>query len=218
MSSPACRPLAKYRVSLLAIGSCVMFSVGLFLIELPYHVAEEITVSRDQTIYVLGDSISSGLRDRVRVKETAWPEVLAQITGLRVANLAGAGATLQSALAFQAKRVSIADSVVVLEIGGVDVLEHTDASEFEFYLEELLKKVGSTGAKIVMFEIPLPPLCNRYGRIQRALAKEYRVTLIPKRFMTNVTGMEGGTIDGLHLSQTGHDALAKSLKDIIRIE
>ena len=64
---------------------------------------------------------------------------------------------------------------------------------------------------VAMVELPLPPFCNRYGMVQRALAREHGVTLIPKRFMAGVMSRPGATVDGLHFSNTGHILFARAL-------
>ena len=66
-----------------------------------------------------------------------------------------------------------------------------------------------------MVELPLPPFYNRYGMVQRALAKKYSVTLIPKRFMADVMSTPGATVDGLHFSNVGHILFARSLSGML---
>ena len=66
-----------------------------------------------------------------------------------------------------------------------------------------------------MFELPLPPLCNEYGRIQRRLASAYDVHLIPRRVLMGVLTENGATIDGTHLSNTGHRRLAQEVWAIL---
>jgi acyl-CoA thioesterase-1 len=61
---------------------------------------------------------------------------------------------------------------------------------------------------VVMFELPLPPFANEYGRAQRRLAAKHRVKLIPPRMLVDVLTAEGATIDSLHLSPTGHALMA----------
>ena len=43
------------------------------------------------------------------------------------------------------------------------------------------------------------------------------VTLIPKRYLVNAFAGKDNTIDGLHLSQKGHDALAGEVFDLLNI-
>jgi len=69
-----------------------------------------------------------------------------------------------------------------------------------------------------MFELPLPPFRAGFSRAQRELARKHNVTLLPRSVLADVLGMRGATVDGLHLSQKGHDALARSVGRLIRVE
>ena len=148
-------------------------------------------------------------------KERVWPDVLADISHLKVVNLAEPGATVETALD-QAANISASNCLVLVEIGGNDFLGHTDGKTFSIQLDQLLAKLTAGNNQIVAFELPLFPFYNSFGRAQRNLAKKYKVTLIPKRFMTDVFGLKDGTLDGLHLSQKGHDAMANSIYSLIK--
>jgi len=104
---------------------------------------------------------------------------------------------------------------VLLEIGGNDVLGNTSDAEFEVALDQLLSTVCAPDREVVMFELPLPPLRNAVGRIQRRLAAEYRVTLIPKRILMGVIRSAGATSDSLHLTPKGHERMADAVWHII---
>ncbi len=140
--------------------------------------------------------------------------VLGETSGLKVVNLAQAGATAEGALS-QARGITVENAVVLVEIGGNDLLGNTDSGAFEHHLDSLLAEVRKRGARAVMFELPLPPFCNAFGRAQRDLAAKHGVALIPKRCMTEALGAKGGTLDGLHLSDEGHAVLAKRLRTIL---
>jgi len=211
LSSTKNKALEKYKAPVWTAAVFMLLSICLFLFEIPYHMSKEIIIGPNQTVYVLGDSISAGFTD----KEKTWPLVLGELSGLKVINLALPGATVKSARV-QADGISIAGSVVILEIGGIDILEQNDTGMFETQLAGLLSYLEDGKHTIVMFEIPTPPLCSRYGKIQRTLAEKYHVTLIPKKYMADVIGMGHGTIDSIHLSQKGHNALAESVYELIR--
>ena len=68
-----------------------------------------------------------------------------------------------------------------------------------------------------MFELPLLPFWNNFGRDQRELAKKYGVTLIPKKYLVSVFAGNGNTVDGLHLSQKGHDDLAAKVYGLMKV-
>jgi acyl-CoA thioesterase-1 len=104
---------------------------------------------------------------------------------------------------------------VILEIGGNDLLGGTSIPKFREDLEKMLALVCGPRRRVAMIELPLPPFYNRYGMVQRALAKSHGVTLIPKRYLAKVISTPGATVDGLHLSNAGHALLARSLFEML---
>jgi acyl-CoA thioesterase I len=154
-------------------------------------------------LVVIGDSISSGIDSKV----PPWPLVLQQTSGVLVRNLARPGAQASEGLTM-AEKLTPEDRVVLIEIGGNDLLMGVASDEFGSALEALLSKATAPGRTVVMFELPLLPHKIAYGRIQRTLAARYGVSLIPKRCLAKVMGEAGATSDGLHLSDSGARRMA----------
>ncbi len=202
-------PALRFR----AFAVLLAASLVLLLAEAPHLRSPRIRVDAGQPLYVVGDSISAGIGSG----ERCWPEVLAAATTLRVVNLAEPGATTQSALA-QVPRIAESNAVVLLEIGGNDLLDRKDAATFEAHLDQLVSVLRANGHDVAMFELPLFPFQNAYGRAQRAVAKRHAVALIPRRHFARVLGMPDGTLDGLHLTQKGHDEMARRVAALFRIE
>ena len=94
----------------------------------------------------------------------------------------------------------------------------TDSQAFYEHLDKLLGKLKKGNHRIVMFELPLLPFWNAFGRDQRVLAEKHGVTLIPKSYLAGIFGSKGATLDGLHLSQKGHNQLARMVNHLLRIE
>ena len=184
-------------------------SAGLCLLEAPHRVSPSIPISPGQSVYIIGDSISAGMG----TSERNWPEVLGDLSQSKVINLAQPGATVTSALQ-QAKDSIAPNSLVIIEIGGNDLFGNLPSHEFSKNLEFLLQSIG-TSHRIAMFELPLLPFRNGYGTAQRSLSKKHSVILIPKKHLTAIIGTPGNTLDGLHLSQKGHDALASSVLNLL---
>jgi len=183
---------------------------GLGLAELPYQLAPRIAVPSGTPIYVIGDSLSAGIGRN----EHCWPEVFGKRNGIPVVNLAMGGATAETALP-QVQSVDCRGAIVVVEIGGNDLLGGTSAEDYRLHLDALLAELRAQGHRIVMFELPLYPFRNAYGAAQREMAVRYDVSLIPKRYLTRVIGMTDGTLDGLHFSQEGHDAMAEAMAHVL---
>jgi acyl-CoA thioesterase-1 len=181
-------------------------SLSLCLTELPYRWLQPTTAFPNEPVFVVGDSISAGIGN----KERPWPEVLGDLSHLKVINLARPGATLETAMD-QVRNIADGNSLVFVEIGGNDLLGHTDSRTFYRQLDLLLLRLKSGSHRVVMFELPLLPFWNAFGTDQRVLAEKYGVTLIPKSCLAGIFGSKGSTLDGLHLTQKGHDELAKAV-------
>ena len=159
--------------------------------------------SASDHLVVVGDSISSGIDSRI----PTWPTIFESRTGAVVKNLSRPGAGVADAL-MQASQVQPQDTLVLLEIGGNDILSGESSAAFEQNLDSLLAKLSRAGRTLVMFELPLLPNKIGYGQNQRRLAARYRVFLIPKHYFTAVLSGRNATTDGLHLSETGARRMA----------
>ena len=136
-----------------------------------------------------------------------WPKILARENGIQVQDISHVGETARSALK-RARKYDINSAIVVIEIGGNDILGYTTASEFARDLDALLKHLSAKDRQLVMFELPLPPLYHSFGHTQRRAAAKYSVALIPKRVFLSVIADNGSTLDSIHLSQAGHQQMA----------
>ncbi len=196
-----------------ATAAFVAIALAMSAAELRHQLPPSLPVLADHPIFVVGDSISAGIRTGART----WPEVLADHSHLQVVNLSRAGATVDSALT-QLNGVTDPDALLIVEIGGNDLLTDEDGRVFRAHLDAFLGRATQKSRHLAMFELPLFPFYNAYGRAQRDLAERYGVTLIPKRCLTRVFGMKDGTLDGLHLSQKGHDVLAQTLAGFLKVK
>ncbi len=120
------RPEPPRRLTLICVVFLVASTVALCVAELPWRRIPLLRVPAGTTVYVLGDSISAGMFTEHR----CWPAVLDEITPLQVVNLAQPGATVVCALS-QAGGISERQSLVIVEIGGNDLLGETPAHEFQ---------------------------------------------------------------------------------------
>ncbi|MGO9588663.1 MAG: SGNH/GDSL hydrolase family protein [Candidatus Acidiferrales bacterium] len=171
--------------------------------ELAHRRMPLITGTPSDHLVVIGDSISSG----IDLHSPAWPAAFARMTGIPVKNLAKPGAGVVEGRTM-AGQITPGDHLVLIEIGGNDLLSGMSSVEFGRNLELLLSKLAMPGRTIVMFELPLLPNAIAYGRIQRRLASKYGVWLVPKHYFVHVIGSANATLDGLHLSENGARQMA----------
>jgi len=190
------------------LGHAVIVVIALaILLETPWLLGPWKKPGPIAELAVIGDSVTAGLND----DDAIWPRVLAESGSCSVWDASQQGATVESA-SRQLARLQGRGDALLIEIGGNDLLEGLPLDRFAAGMETLLKSARPQYREIVMLELPLPPLSNRYGAIQRRLARHYGITLIPKREFARVLTASGSTVDGIHLSDRGQQRMA----DVVR--
>jgi acyl-CoA thioesterase-1 len=188
--------------------------VGMTISELPHRTLPVITGPTDDHLVVIGDSISAGLDPRV----PPWPIIFEQKTGVPVRNLSKVGATTLEGIELTSG-IRVNDHVVLIEVGGNDLIADLPSATFNTRLETMLGKVSAPTRTVLMFELPLLPHKIGYGQIQRRLARKYGVWLIPRRYLVSVIQSADATSDGLHLTVPGTrrmaDFVAKALSPVL---
>lgn len=200
----------------LAEGTAMVLIASALLAEARWHQPARLDMPAGTTVAVIGDSLSSG-----GFGESApWPARYAAASGISLVNLSLPGETVRSAIDYQLPRIAEARSpkVVVLELGGNDILGATPAALYAADLDRLLAAVRrDRAAAIVMFELPVPPGRWRWGAVQRRAATKHGVVLIPKRMLARVLTQPRFVDDGLHLTDAGHAMLAREIGDVFRV-
>ncbi|MEI8198225.1 MAG: GDSL-type esterase/lipase family protein, partial [Phycisphaerae bacterium] len=166
------------------------------------------TSSHPPEIYVLGDSLSAGLGGQT------WPKLYEQRYGTKVINLAKAGATAADMIAPARTIPSDPEQLVIVEIGGNDLLGGRTAAAYGADLLTILDLLK--GHRVVLLEIPLIPLCEEFGRQQRRAVRDHPVIWVPKRHFAAVLTGSDATSDGLHLSPTGASRMADLIHTVIK--
>ncbi|WP_074308755.1 SGNH/GDSL hydrolase family protein [Singulisphaera sp. GP187] len=212
LGGEAARGRLSARLVLGLRGAVVTLWGAALLVECPYHRAPTVPPLGRPILGIIGDSVTAGT-NQATVK--TWPGLLADRHDVVVHDHSQAGANVASALR-QANAVSADERLVLLEIGGNDILGDTTPAKFEAGLAILLATVRQPGRVLVMLELPLPPTYNAYGRIQRLLARRYNVLLVPKRVLLGVLQQQGLTVDSIHLSQVGHQHMANAIWAVLQ--
>jgi acyl-CoA thioesterase-1 len=196
----------------LSTSLLLILLLTLTALELSHRRLPTITGVPSDHLAVIGDSISSGIDPRV----PTWPTLIEQLNGVSVKNLSRPGAQSIDGPAM-AEKITPDDRVVLIEIGGNDLLGGVPSGTFEKNLDATLSKLVMPRRTIVMFELPLFPHKIAYGRIQRRLAKKYGVWLIPKRCFIEVIGGASATSDGLHLTESGAHRMATLVANVLSL-
>lgn len=196
-------PAALLIASLLVAGA----------VELPFHFQPTLQPVSEAKMAIIGDSVTAGIGGNETSER--WPQILHRLHGLQVQDISHMGETAKSATKRLAK-FEVDSPLVIVEIGGNDVLGGTSVSHFDRDLDALLKTVCVDGRQVVMFELPLPPFFHGYGYVQRRLAAKYEVKLLPKSMFLSALSGADSTLDSIHLSQTGHQRMADAVWTVVK--
>jgi len=196
-------PRSSQRWRFITRGLAIAALLILLVSELPFVMTPTILRTESPTIGVIGDSVTAGLNE----DDITWPRLLAARTGWQIHDASRQGATLRSA---RDQLALLPDDVdlLLMEIGGNDLLEGLDVDTFGRQFDELLAAAAKPERTIVLWELPLPPLHAEYGRRQRAAARKHAGLSLPRRHFAAVLATRGATVDGIHLSMAGQGQMA----------
>lgn len=124
------------RLRVFAASTLIILVVGLLSQEISRRKAPVVRGLKSSSLVIIGDSISAGIGNQVR----PWPVVMQQTTGVKVTNLSRPGATMSDGLAI-ADRVDPHDHLVLIELGGNDLLAGEPSRDFALALDGVIRKV-----------------------------------------------------------------------------
>lgn len=163
-------------------------------------------------VLVLGDSISAGYR---LAPEDAWPSRLAERTGWVVVNGGVSGDTTGAA---RARLPGLLDAhrpaLVIIELGGNDMLRRVPWSEARANLEGIIEEVRDAGARPVLMAIPQPSVVGAVFQtlsdapVYEELAEQLHVPLLDG-VVAEVLSDPALKIDQLHPNAEGSRVLAE---------
>jgi acyl-CoA thioesterase I len=169
-------------------------------------------------IVAFGNSLTAGLGVP---QDQSYPARLQRTLdvagyGYRVVNAGVSGETTAGG----ARRISWVlknkPAIVILELGGNDGLRGLSLSETKANLERIIQQLQQASATVVLAGMKLPPnygqdYTDRFELLYQALAKQYRLTLIPF-FLDGVAGSSSlNQADGIHPTGEGYRIIVEKI-------
>ena len=162
-------------------------------------------------VLVVGDSITAGYGVE---PQQAWPAQLAERTGWRVVAAGVSGDLTDGGRArLPALLDEHAPSLVVIELGGNDLLRRVPAADIVANLEAMIEAARARGAKVVLMAAPQPNAIGALAGLSpaafyRDLAQRRKISLIEKA-LPAVLSDARLKLDMLHPTAEGHRVLAE---------
>lgn len=184
---------------------------------------DAVAVEDRPRIVAFGDSLTAGLGVAA---EQAYPARLQRRLddeGLRyrVINAGVSGDTTAGGVRRVDWVLKSRPDFVILELGANDGLRGLSLEETKANLERIIKRCQEASVTVILAGMKLPP---NYGReytkgfeaIYPALAKQYRLTLIPF-FLDGVAGSTSlNQADGIHPTSEGYRIIADKVLEIVK--
>lgn len=186
---------------------------------LPHALAVENTQSEQQSILIMGDSISAGFGID---KEKGWVNLLTNRlntlkTTYNVINASISGETTRGgANRIKTLLAQHSPNIVIIELGGNDGLRGSPIKGITKNLNYMIQQSQNSGAKVLLLGMRIPPNYGEtYSRLfaqqYKKLALERNVTLIP--FFLEGIAAEPGMMqaDGIHPTEKAQPLMMESV-------
>lgn len=178
-------------------------------------------IAKGATVLALGDSLTEGVGTS---PQTAYPEVLAAMTGWNVINAGVSGDTSAGALSRLAGLLSKHQPKLVLTcIGGNDFLHQVDESRTRSNIKAICEKIKASNAQNMLIAVPkISLLAATLSHLSdhpmyQQIAKETDIPL-QEGGWSEVLSNASLRSDRIHANKEGYalfaQRLAKSLRDV----
>jgi acyl-CoA thioesterase I len=176
-------------------------------------------VAPGAVVLALGDSLTFGTG---AAPDTAYPAVLARLTGWNVVNAGVPGHTAAQALErTQALLDEHKPALVLLSIGGNDFLRRHDDAATKAAIERTARAVQAAGVQVLLIAVPRPTLAARFTGslddhpLYGELAESLQLPL-HRQGWSAVLADEALRADAIHANAAGYERFAQGLMATLR--
>lgn len=164
------------------------------------------------SIVCLGDSITAGIG---RGAAPTFPDDLARRLGAPVVNAGVPGDTAQQGLARIDSVLAHHPWLVIIELGGNDLLRHVPEHQTEAALRQIVERVLAAGAVPLLIEIRSPLGGEGFGRMFKRIAADFQVPLLADA-LPDLERQLRYKSDAVHLNGQGYEKLAEAVAHRVR--
>jgi len=184
---------------------------------MPARRAAEAPAQAGPLVVFLGDSLTAGLG---LAEDQAYPALLEtelrhEGTSARVVNAGVSGDTTAGGLSRLGWLLGQHPKVIVVGLGANDGLRGLPLAEIETNLREIVRRSESSGARVLLLGMRIPPnygpYADDFAALYPRLAKELDVPLVPF-LLEGVGGIRSlNQADGIHPTAEGQEIVAKNV-------
>src|SRR5690242_3452663 len=170
-------------------------------------------VGPNDVIVAFGDSLTFGTG---ATEAESYPAVLAQLIGRKVVRSGVPGEVTAGSLQ---RLQSVIDehrpALVIVCLGGNDLLRRVDDAEIVANLREIVKVIRASGSSVVLVGVPRPALITSVAPFYADLAKEFDLPYEGK-IVTDVLYQRDLKSDTVHPNAKGYRRMAEAIAELLR--
>jgi len=166
--------------------------------------------SPGHTIVCLGDSITAGVGAS---PGAAYPDLLARRLGVEIQNAGVSGDTAEDGLARIDDVLGRDPWLVIVELGGNDILRQVGPERTEAALRAILDRLMAARVVPVLVSIEVP-FRDQYAAIYGRLADEYKIPEVDE-VLGDILMDPALKADTIHPNDRGHEVLAEAIADTL---
>lgn len=166
--------------------------------------------SPGRTIVCLGDSITSGVGAE---PAQPFPGLLAEKLGVEVINAGVPGDTSEDGLARVGDVLAQDPWMVIVELGGNDILRSVPPARTEAALRQILDRLLAARVVPVLVEIEVP-FRGRYADVFERIEDDYDLPVVEDT-LGDILLDAGLKADPLHPNAEGHKVLAEAVAEVV---
>lgn len=174
-------------------------------------------LAQGSRVVALGDSLTFGYGAD---KGQDYPSVLAGLTGWQIENMGVNGDTSQNVLDRLSAVIEKTPSLVLLGIGGNDVLRRVPVNETKNNIIAIIKALKDKNIPVVLIAEPHLSASALFGKasdnpIYAEIASELSVPLLEKAW-SNILSDEKLKSDQIHANNAGYQKFAETLYEFLK--
>jgi lysophospholipase L1-like esterase len=198
----------------LAMGRLNAFAAWVFLAPLASSCGPDVAHldSPGRTIVALGDSITAGYG--AGPGET-FPERLQTLLGATVVARGVPGDTSAGGLGRLDQALAEQPWLVIVELGGNDILQRVPLEETEKNLRGILETLRARRVAAILVGVRAPLIGGRYADLFDRLADDFDVPLVDDA-LVDILSDPALKADEIHPNAAGHRRLAEAVADVLR--
>jgi acyl-CoA thioesterase I len=188
------------------------------------HCRHLVVLKLERPVVCFGDSMTS------LGKSVGYPRDLQRLISLPVFNLGIGGISAKDTVEnYLPELTRLNPQVVVIELGGHDFLHDYSRASTKARLKRIIDTVRRIGAEVVLVEMPRAFVSDPYWGLEREIARQEDVELVPDTAMRTIflrsTAFPPGTWlgppyltdeSGIHPNERGNEILAKYVAEALQ--